>query len=216
MGKLEGFIAAAIAVFGFGSNFIPCKHYDMGDGFFFNVIMCLGIWMLGLIYEIIQFPSTSEFHPFALLGGLIWCTGNILTVPIIKMIGLALGIAIWGATSLLVGWLTGKFGLLGTPKDDSIKHIALNYIGVAIVLIAIVLFMFVEPVRDDNNKKSDANIAIYNRHQLENKLLDENSFTAQRIESRSKTTNNNIINNNNNNRFEPAIIKKEDKDNELN
>ena len=34
-------------------------------------------------------------------------TGNALVVPIIKTIGLTMGLTIWGATNMLSGWFTG-------------------------------------------------------------------------------------------------------------
>ncbi len=60
------------------------------------------------------------------------------------MIGLALGLAIWSATSMCVGWATGKWGLLGTPKD-SITHENLNYVGISLALLSLVLFFLVKP-----------------------------------------------------------------------
>lgn len=34
-------------------------------------------------------------------------TANVLTVSIIKMIGLTMGLTVWGATNLLSGWVSG-------------------------------------------------------------------------------------------------------------
>lgn len=121
MGHIEGFAAAGIAAVFFGSNFIPCKQYDMGDGMYFQFVMAVGIWVLGLFYFIYQEPQTGYFHPFALLGGTIWSIGNVLSVPIIKMIGMALGLSIWSGTNLVVGWILGKYGLLGFEKDTSVE-----------------------------------------------------------------------------------------------
>src|SRR5262249_16200407 len=48
----------------------------------------------GLIVYIARgFPA---FEPFAMLGGFLWCTGNIMVVPIVKLIGLSLGMLLWG------------------------------------------------------------------------------------------------------------------------
>lgn len=119
-----GFAAAGVAAIGFGSNFVPAKKYDMGDGMMFQMMMALGVWITGLIYAIIQSLNNDDtvyFHPIALLGGVIWVAGNICTIPIIKTIGMALGLAIWSSTSIVIGWITGKFGILGTPKDHSVK-----------------------------------------------------------------------------------------------
>lgn len=43
-----------------------------------------------------------------------------------KCIGLGLGIAVWGSSNMLIGWASGRFGILGasaSPVDNS----ALNY-----------------------------------------------------------------------------------------
>ncbi len=64
------------------------------------------------------------------------------------MIGLALGLAIWSATAMIVGWATGKWGLLGTPKDESIANEWLNYGGIALALVSLFLFLFVETNTD--------------------------------------------------------------------
>ena len=34
--------------------------------------------------------------------------GNIMVVPIIKMIGMTMGLTLWGVTNLLAGWMTGR------------------------------------------------------------------------------------------------------------
>ena len=121
MGYPVGFTAAAIAAICFGSNYIPCKKYDMGDGMYFQFVMAVGIWVMGLFYYIYQEQITAYFHPFALLGGFIWSVGNLLSVPIMKMIGMALGLSIWSGVNLIVGWILGKAGWLGYTKDDSVE-----------------------------------------------------------------------------------------------
>jgi hypothetical protein len=41
------------------------------------------------------------------------CTGNIMVVPIVKMVGLSLGMLLWGSSNLIMGWCSGTFGLFG-------------------------------------------------------------------------------------------------------
>ncbi|CAF4784057.1 unnamed protein product, partial [Rotaria magnacalcarata] len=43
----------------------------------------------------------------------LWTTGNLVTVFCIKTCGLAVGLLIWGTTSLVVGWAGGRFGIFG-------------------------------------------------------------------------------------------------------
>jgi len=88
--------------------------------------------------------ACPSFQPFAMLGGVIWCFGNILVVPIVKLIGLGLGISLWGSINLLGGWATGKFGLFGL-KADSISNPTLNFVGVFFSVCAVVIFLFIKP-----------------------------------------------------------------------
>ena len=68
-----------------GSNYIPVKQFETGDGMFFQLINCLAIWMVSLVVNITRgFP---QFYALPLLSGLLWATGNVLAVPIIKTIG---------------------------------------------------------------------------------------------------------------------------------
>jgi hypothetical protein len=84
-----------------------------------------------------------------LLGGFFWCTGNILVVLIVRLIGLGLGLLIWGISCLVMSWASGRFGLFGlTPQ--SVKYPALNYAGVAIAISSAFLFTFIKPTsRED-------------------------------------------------------------------
>jgi len=87
-----------------------------------------------------------EFQPIAMLGGAIWATGNLLTVPVVNRIGLALGLLIWGATGLFAGWLSGVVGLMGIKKQtDAITSWPLNILGIGFALISMTLASFVKP-----------------------------------------------------------------------
>jgi len=151
-----GLIAVAIAVVFFGSNFIPIKQYKTGDGMFFQWILCVAIWHVGLVVNIIR--GQPEFQPVAMCGGLIWATGNLLTVQIVKRIGLAMGLLIWGATNLCAGWLSGVVGLMGIKKQtDDITSWPLNYTGVILGLVAMGIAAFIEP---EINENEDYPIAV--------------------------------------------------------
>ncbi len=36
-----------------------------------------------------------------------WHAGNLTVVPIIKMIGLTMGLTVWGVANMLSGWFSG-------------------------------------------------------------------------------------------------------------
>ncbi|ELR13173.1 transmembrane protein 144 family protein [Acanthamoeba castellanii str. Neff] len=137
-----GYVAAAVAVFCFGSNLVPVKKFETGDGMFFQWILCTGIWLTGLVVNGIQ--GWPTFEPIAMIGGVLWCTGNLLTVPIIKMIGLGLGLLLWGLTNLIMGWATGTFGLFGLSSNE-IKTPWLNYLGISLAVASVGVYAFVKP-----------------------------------------------------------------------
>ncbi len=60
-----------------GSNYTPAKRVNTGDGFFFALVIALGIWFAGLIFTLIYSKgATSDFEPIAAVGGVLWATGN--------------------------------------------------------------------------------------------------------------------------------------------
>ncbi|XP_064637227.1 transmembrane protein 144-like [Lineus longissimus] len=141
-----GFIWAGIAVVCFGSNFVPIKKFETGDGMFFQWVMTTGIWIVGLVVYAIQgFPP---FYPLAMLGGVFWATGNICVVPILKSLGLSLGMLIWGTFNLMCGWASGRFGWFGLEAEVP-NNIALNYAGVGLAAFSAFIFLFVKPTLND-------------------------------------------------------------------
>ncbi|KAJ9458664.1 Transmembrane protein 144-like protein B [Diplonema papillatum] len=151
--QVLGYITAAVAIFCFGSNFVPVKTYETGNGIYFQWILCSGIMFTGVAMQMIR--GSPPLHPYALLGGVLWASGNVLCVPIIKMVGLSLGLSLWGVTNLILGWSSGKFGLIGVKKE-AIDHEALNIIGVCVAVIAVMGFSTIEPTLDGDAAESDS------------------------------------------------------------
>jgi len=144
-----GFVCCAIAAFFFGTNFLPVKKYPTGDGMQFQWMMGVGIWVVGLIVGIISKYINSDpvFPPIALIGGVLWTTGNMLCAPIINLIGMGLGLLIWGGVNMIVGWAVGAFGLFGTNKNE-VDYPALNYIGVLFALFSMGILFFIKSGSD--------------------------------------------------------------------
>ncbi|XP_069782330.1 transmembrane protein 144b isoform X3 [Narcine bancroftii] len=95
-----GFAACAVSVVLFGSNFVPVKKFDTGDG-------------------------------------------NITVVPILKTIGLGLGVLIWAAFNLLMGWASSRFGWFGMDPEEVAKPY-LNYTGAALSFLSAIIYFFVK------------------------------------------------------------------------
>ncbi|GAA6222041.1 transmembrane protein 144 isoform X1 [Lates japonicus] len=136
-----GIAANVVAVLLYGSNFVPVKRIETGDGMFFQWVNCAAIWVVAMIGDLML--QSPKFHPFAMLGGVIWATGNITVVPIIKAIGLGLGILIWGSSSLLMGWASSRFGWFGIAAQEVSRPI-LNYCGAGLCLLSGLIFFFVK------------------------------------------------------------------------
>jgi len=145
---MSGYVAAAISIVCFGSNFVPVKKYETGDGVFFQWVLCTAVWIVGCIVNFARTPhdglvSSVEFYPFAMLGGALWCIGNAMAVPIIKCIGLGLGMCVWGSANLLIGWASGRFGLFGL-KAEPVANPVLNYVGVALAIAGVCSFILIK------------------------------------------------------------------------
>jgi hypothetical protein len=65
--------------------------------------------------------------------------GNLTAVPIINMIGLGMGILVWGTVNCIVGWATGRFGLFGINPSIP-EYPVVNYLGLLMVVVGFVKF----------------------------------------------------------------------------
>ncbi|XP_014786458.1 transmembrane protein 144 isoform X2 [Octopus bimaculoides] len=135
-----GYISSAISVIFYGSNFVPVKQYETGDGMFFQWVLSSGIFLVGLIINIY---NQSVFYPLAMVGGVIWATGNLCVVPILKTIGLSLGLCIWATTSLLMGWLSSSYGWFGINQEKS-HNMVMNYIALAFAVMSGITYTLVK------------------------------------------------------------------------
>lgn len=111
---------------------------------FFQWVMCSAIFAVGLMVH--AYRGWPTFQPMAMLGGALWTTGNVMCVPTIQMIGLGLGMLIWGSANMLMGWAQGRFGFFGLKEDVLIPGKEwLNAFGIGLMLIALTMFMFIKP-----------------------------------------------------------------------
>lgn len=69
-----GYVGVLVAISFFGTNFLPVKKFDTGDGLFFQWVLCIGIWLVGLVVNIIR-DMPPFFYP-SLIGGFLWTFGK--------------------------------------------------------------------------------------------------------------------------------------------
>jgi len=135
---IAGSIGVLVAVLFFGTYAVPVKKYPTGDGVVFQWVECCGILLVGMIIQVIN-GAPYVFEPLAMVGGALWCLGNATVIPVVDRIGLGLGILIWGGFNLVIGWSVGHFVF-----KETVNHPILNYIGVALALVSIGLYLPIE------------------------------------------------------------------------
>eukprot|EP00746_Dinoflagellata_sp_MGD_P142414 gnl/MRDRNA2_/MRDRNA2_75382_c0_seq1.p1 gnl/MRDRNA2_/MRDRNA2_75382_c0~~gnl/MRDRNA2_/MRDRNA2_75382_c0_seq1.p1 ORF type:complete len:338 (-),score=54.81 gnl/MRDRNA2_/MRDRNA2_75382_c0_seq1:38-1051(-) len=151
--QMTGYLCCLIAVLGFGSNMIPVKKVQTGDGIFFALCMSFGILCVGALVGLVQgFP---QIEAMAMLGGALWATGNVVCVAIIQAIGLGPGVLTWGMMNMLTGWSIGKFGLLG-QEAEPIAYENVNLAGVGLAIASLALFSQVDTSSGEEKQKGKA------------------------------------------------------------
>ena len=139
-----GYGGVVIAVLGFGSYFIPVKKARRtGNGVVFQQIQATSIMVVGIITAIVIKRYT--FYPMSMVGGMFWAFGNVLSIPAVQLIGMGLGMSTWGITNMVLGWASGKFGLMGVKAEAVPKYNWLSYFGICVALVSIVAFAMVKP-----------------------------------------------------------------------
>jgi glucose uptake protein GlcU len=169
MGAL-GYLGVFISVLFFGSNFVPLKRIKIGDGVFFQFIMCNGIFITSI--PILMIQNFPEFHGLAILGGFLWCTGNMLCPIAIRLIGMGMGLLVWGTISMIMGWASGTFGLFGLKKQE-INDFGLNIAGVMVVLVGLLVFLQI--------KTTDTSLDNVKKGELQDVKYDEDGNVAEHI-----------------------------------
>ena len=150
-----GYACCLIASVAYAVNYLPVKKYDTGDGVFFAFAMSLGILVVGLVLGFTQHEPLA-FEPLAAVGGVIFTLGNLLCPLVIQLIGLGLGLTIWDLSNMLMGWVTGRFGLFGVDKEISARPI-FNYSGLALACVSLV-FMYLAARFDRKPKEASADV----------------------------------------------------------
>jgi glucose uptake protein GlcU len=144
-----GFIGAIIAVLGFGTYAVPVKLVPTGDGILFQWFVSCSILICGILAECIS-GTPRIFEPLGMLGGMLWCIGNVTVIPIVNTIGLGMGLLIWGLVNMLTGWLCGHFGII--VKKEEVAHPLLNILGVVVASVSLLLYF---PIKTSTEKVQD-------------------------------------------------------------
>ncbi|KAL7719635.1 Transmembrane protein [Entamoeba marina] len=160
---IAGYVSVVVSVILFGSVWavpkIPRK-FPLSDGIFYQWTMCVGIFLTGVFTMLIRGSIQGGpiyLEPFAMIGGALWTTGNLLCVPVLQMIGISLGPAIWGIGNMVTGWVTGTFGLFGLHSDmDDLNIFWLNCVGALLAALSVPCYALMKPKNAENKNDQDS------------------------------------------------------------
>jgi hypothetical protein len=136
-----GFVCVAAAVLLFGLFSLPTKSHKTGDGLFFQLAMCVGIFFVGGSAHVVECAAAgpcAPFSPLAALGGAIWALSNLLLIPVVNAVGVGRAMLTWGSAEMLTGWATARFGLFGL-RPEVPQSVPLNDAGVALGVLSILV-----------------------------------------------------------------------------
>lgn len=89
-----------------------------------------------------------------MIGGAIWALSNVSVVPIVDLIGLSLGMLLWGVTNMATGWCVGTFGVGSLlSADPAPSSPVLNYVGFGLAVASIFIYL---PIKSEVAKKTAA------------------------------------------------------------
>ncbi|CAI5722351.1 unnamed protein product [Peronospora destructor] len=145
-----GYTAAIVAVFFFGTCYVPAKTYATYDGIIFQWFMCSGILMVGIAWGLLSNNWSQYSHsgmytfPEGLLGGSLFAIANLLIPTVVNTLGLGVGFMLWNATNITLGYCVSRLGLFGiAPTIPSMPWISL--LGIAFMLASIAVYGTIKP-----------------------------------------------------------------------
>lgn len=177
-----GFIGVTLAAIGFGSNFVVIKKYDPGDGMFFQLCMCMGIFMTGFVFYLIK--GAPPIQAPAMLGGLQWAIGNAMCPFIIETIGMGLGLSVWGAVNMLSGWSGAHFGWFGLSKQ-TVSNNGLNIAGAGVAVFSVLVYAQVKTTGSSDDEDAEEIEAPHGQNQVQRSRIESGVSKGSARSSRS-------------------------------
>ncbi|VDM72395.1 unnamed protein product [Strongylus vulgaris] len=130
--QVLGLASALLAVILYGSCYVPVRWFEAGDGVYFQWMMCIGQFFVGVV--VMAFVGWPPVFPLVMLSGAFFALGNALTITIMDGIGMAVGSLLWNTVACVVGWGVSRFGLFGSPVKAPLDDY-MNIAGVIIVCV---------------------------------------------------------------------------------
>lgn len=127
---LEGIIAALISVTAWGSYFVPMKKVKEYDPFYFQLVMCIAIFLSSLLVSI--YLRSFSFTYLGVLSGILWSSGNILSAIAVQKAGLSKSVPVWMGTGIVISFLWG-FAFF----HEILTNQLLGIIGIILLILGI-------------------------------------------------------------------------------
>jgi len=144
MSSINGYAAALTAAALFGVQYVPVKQHEIYDGTVFQWFMCSGILFAGVTLGILCEGEIPKVNLVDLLGGMVWTTQNMLLMPVVKLLGLGLGFAIFSGTNVFSGYIIGRLGLFGNVADPGSTP-WLRDMGAGLLVVSFAFMVFIKP-----------------------------------------------------------------------
>ena len=180
MSRALGYGSVAASVILYGVFAFPSKATATGDGVLYSLFMSTGIFLVGAMYHMIQCATSSycaSFTSLSALGGALWATSNLLTIPCCRLLGVGRTMIVWGTAEMLTGWMTARFGLFDL-KPQAVQSIAMNYTGVVLGIISIIILSYAAPTSSDDDNKT-TQITVTNNNNNNNNSESEHQRLLQ-------------------------------------
>ena len=131
---LIGYTSCIAAAILYGCHMVPLKLVNTGDGMFSQWLFCCAVWLVGLGVQL--FREQPQFYSLSVIGGAIWALGNCASIPVMNLIGLGSGVALWNVSAILIGWATSRYGLFGLICAQVPNNSIMNTAGVTFCVLA--------------------------------------------------------------------------------
>ncbi len=132
MSTTFGFIAAVISMLGWGSYLVPMKQIKKYDPFCFQAIMCVAIFVSSVIIAFLY--NSFVFSYLGILSGILWASGNILSVLAVKNSGLSRSAPVWMGIGILISFIWGLLFF-----NEALTSIVIGLTGIFLLTVGISL-----------------------------------------------------------------------------
>ena len=130
---------------GWGSYFVPMKRIKNYDPVYFQLLMCLGIFISSVLLGF--FTQEFSLSIFGFVSGFLWSIGNFLSVIAIKNSKLSIAAPLWMGIGIFSSFFFGTVFL-----RETISSIQLGSAGIILLIFGIILMSSI------SNEKGSTNI----------------------------------------------------------